>query len=98
LKARAVRIGKRGMVVIPIQLRRAYGLEEESVVLMEPAEGGILLRPASVLPTEVYTPQRKAQFLLNNAVTAQDYAWAVEQVRALGLDPETVPHEEPPQA
>jgi len=98
LKARAVRIGKRGMVVIPMQLRRAYGLEEESVVLMEPAEEGILLRPASVLPTEVYTPQRKAQFLLNNAVTAQDYAWAVEQVRALGLDPETVPHEEPPQA
>ena len=66
-------------------------------MLMEPAEG-ILLRPASVLPTEVYTPQRKAQFLLNNTVTAQDYAWAVEQVRALGLDPETVPHEEPPRA
>ena len=56
-------------MVIPVQLRRAYGLVAESVVLMEPGEEGILLRPASVLPTEVYTPQRKAQFLLNNAVS-----------------------------
>ena len=98
MKARPVRIGKRGTLVIPAPLRHAYGLEEGSMVLVEPVQEGVLLRPAAVLPTEIYTPQRKAQFLLNNAVTAEDYAWAVEKVRALGLDPETIPHERPPQA
>ena len=28
-----------------------------------------------------------------NAVDAHDFAWAEEQVRRLGIDPETVPHD-----
>lgn len=47
---------------------------------------------------EVYTPERIAEFLLNAAVTAEDYARAVEEVRKLGIDPATVPHERPPEA
>lgn len=90
-----VRVGKRGAVVIPAALRRAYGLKEGSIVVAEPAEGGILLRPAAVLPVEVYTAERKAEFLLNNAVTPEDYAWAVEEVKKLGLDPASIPHERP---
>lgn len=74
-----IRIGKRGTVVIPASLRRAYRLTEGSIVLAEPAEGGILLRPAAVLPVKVYTPERKAEFLLDNAVTPEDYAWALEE-------------------
>jgi hypothetical protein len=45
-----------------------------------------------VLPVEVYTPERKAQFLLSNAVSAADYAGAVAAVRAMGLDPGTISH------
>ena len=44
------------------------------------------------LPIEIYTPERKAEFLLNNAITPDDYATAVNQVREMGLDPEKVPH------
>jgi len=62
----------------------------------EPCEGGVLIRPALVLPVEVYTPERKAQFLLSNAVDAADYADALAEVRAMGLDPETIPHYKPP--
>jgi hypothetical protein len=47
------------------------------------------------LPIEIYTPERKAEFLLNSTATPEDYAWAVEQVRNMGLDPETIPHEKP---
>jgi AbrB family looped-hinge helix DNA binding protein len=90
-----VRIGKRGTVVIPAPLRRAYGLTEGSLVVAEPAEGGILLRPAAVLPVEIYTPERKAEFLLNSAVTPEDYAWALEEVKKLGVEPASVPHEKP---
>lgn len=30
---------------------------------------------------EIYTPERQAEFLLNNALTATDYETAVAQVR-----------------
>ncbi|MDI6773402.1 MAG: hypothetical protein QME77_12580 [bacterium] len=48
-------------------------------------------RGAVVLPVEVYTPERKAEFLLSNAIDAEDYAWAADRVRELGLDPNHVP-------
>jgi AbrB family looped-hinge helix DNA binding protein len=90
------RVGKRGTVVIPAALRRRYGIEEGSFVVAEPREGGILIRPALVLPVEVYTPERKAQFLLSNAIDAADYAGAVAEVRRMGLEPEMIPHYKPP--
>ena len=92
------RVGKRGTVVIPAALRRRYGIEEGTFVIAEPREGGVLIRPALVLPVEVYTPERKAQFLLSNAVDAADDADAVAAVRAMGLDPDRIPHYTPPGA
>ena len=94
--AETSRVGKRGTVVIPAALRRRYGIEEGSFVVAEPCEGGVLIRPALVLPVEVYTPERKAQFLLSNAIDAADYAGAVAEVRRMGLDPEKIPHYKPP--
>jgi AbrB family looped-hinge helix DNA binding protein len=92
------RVGKRGTVVIPAALRRRYGIEEGSFVIAEPREGGVLIRPALVLPIEVYTPERKAQFLLSNAIDVADYADAVAAVRSMGLDPDRIPHYKPPGA
>lgn len=91
----AVKVGKRGTVVIPSALRRKYGLKEGALVLAEARPEGIFLRPAVALPVEIYSGERKAEFLLNNAVTPEDYAWAVEQVRKLGLDPKEIPHNRP---
>lgn len=90
-----IKVGRRGAVVIPAGLRKEYGLEEGALLIAEPRPEGILLRPAVALSVEIYTPERKAQFLLNNALTAEDYAWAVSEVRKLGLDPENIPHERP---
>lgn len=56
---------------------------------------GILIRPAVALPLETYTLERRAEFLLSNAVDAEDYAVAVREVRALRLDPDKVPHHRP---
>jgi AbrB family looped-hinge helix DNA binding protein len=92
------RVGKRGTVVIPAALRRRYGIQEGTLVVAEPHEGGVLIRPAPVLPVEVYTPERKAQFLLSNAIDPADYAGAVAAVRAMGLDPDQIPHYKPPGA
>jgi AbrB family looped-hinge helix DNA binding protein len=89
------RVGKRGTIVLPAKLRRRYGLEEGTTVVAEESPYGVLLRPAVVVPVEVYTPERKAEFLLSNAIDAQDYANAVAEVRKLGLDPKKIKHRKP---
>lgn len=78
--------------VLPAQLRRQYGIEEGSLVITEVHGDGVLIRPAVALPVEIYTDERKAEFLLSNAVDEQDYA---REVRKLGIDPDTVPHRRP---
>ena len=81
------KVGKRGTVVIPAALRRRYGIKEGAMVIAEGREDGVLIRPAVILPVEVYTPERNAQFLLSTAVDRDDYEDAVGAVRAMGLDP-----------
>jgi hypothetical protein len=44
---------------------------------------------------EIYSQQHIAEFLVNNAVTPEDYASAIEEVRRLGIDPASIPHEKP---
>jgi len=70
-------IAKRGTVVVPARLRRKFGIEEGQLVIAEERPDGILIRPALALPFEIYTPERKAEFLLSNAVDAEDYGAAV---------------------
>ncbi len=95
MEGETTKIGKRGTIVIPAGLRRKYGFEEGSLVVAEAQEEGVLLRPAVTLPLERYTPERKAEFLLNNAVTPKDYQWALKEIKKLGIDPKTIPHEKP---
>lgn len=95
MEIETTKIGKRGALVIPAGLRRKYGFEEGSIVVAEAREEGVLLRPAVTLPLERYTPERKAEFLLNNAVTPEDYAWALEEIKKIGIDPKTILHKKP---
>ncbi len=90
------KVGKRGTVVIPSALRRQFGIEEGNLVIAEAREDGILIRPAIALPLETYSPERRAEFLLSNAVDAEDYAQAVQEVRDMGLDPDGIPHYKAP--
>ena len=42
---------------------------------------------------ELYSKERKAELLLNNATGPDDHKAARQAVRDMGLDPDTVPHE-----
>jgi AbrB family looped-hinge helix DNA binding protein len=70
----ASKVGRHGTVVLPAKLRRRLGIEEGSFVVAEEREDGILIRPATVLPVEIYSSERRAEFLLNNVVDAEDIA------------------------
>lgn len=91
----SAKVGKRGTVVIPAKLRKKFGIKEGSSVLVEEGRDGVLIRPAVTLPVEVWTPERKAAFLLENAVDLKDYARARREVRRMGFDPDKVPHGKP---
>lgn len=91
----AIKVGKRGTIVVPARMRKRYGLEEGSVVSAEEMEDGVLIRPAVVIPVERYSPERKAEFLLSNAITAKDYQRARREVKRLGLDPDKIRHHRP---
>ena len=95
MAAETTKVGKRGTIVIPAELRRRLGLEEGTLVVAEEREGGVLIRPAVALPLEAYSPERRAEFLLSNAVDAEEYARAVREVEKLGLDPDEIPHKKP---
>jgi AbrB family looped-hinge helix DNA binding protein len=91
----SAKVGKRGAIIVPASLRKRFGIEEGAIVTAEARDDGILIRPAVVVPIERYTPERKAEFLLSNAVDEQDYRRARRDVRKLGLDPDAVPHRRP---
>lgn len=86
-----VSVGRSGDVPIPPSLREVTGIDAGSVVTLEARDGTIVIRPIAG-DIEIYTPERKAEFLLTNAVDAGDYAAACGAVRKMGLDPNQIPH------
>ena len=91
----SAKVGKRGSIIVPAKLRKRFGIEEGTIVIAEEKEDGILIRPAVVVPVERYTPERKAEFLLSNAIDQADYRKARKEVLKLGLDPDSIPHHKP---
>jgi len=89
------KVGKRGSVIIPAKLRKQYGIKEGTLIVAEARPEGVLIKPAVAVPIEFYSNERKAEFLLSNAVDSEDYQWAVREVKKLGLDPKKIPHRRP---
>lgn len=91
----SAKVGKRGTIVVPARLRKRFGIEEGSIVTAEEKDDGILIRPAMIVAVERYTPERKAEVLLSNAVDQSSYRKAQKAVRKLGIDPDKILHRRP---
>jgi AbrB family looped-hinge helix DNA binding protein len=89
------KIGKRGVFTIPATMRKHFGLADGSLVIAEEREDGILLRPAIATAVELYSDHRTAEFLLSNATDAEDYEATRQDVVAMGLNPDRIPHRKP---
>ena len=63
-----VTIGRRGVITIPARLRDAYGLKPNDELIIEPSNGGLLLRPVKSESIELYTEDRIAEFASDEKV------------------------------
>lgn len=55
-------ISSRGVVTLPVKLRKLLGLKADGQLIAEAVPEGLLLRPAVTLPIEMYTDARVQEF------------------------------------
>jgi antitoxin PrlF len=57
-----ITVTSRGVVTLPLALRRALGIKADDILIAETTAEGLLLRPAVTLPVEIYTERRIREF------------------------------------
>ena len=95
LSPEPAKVGKRGTVVIAPKFREEYGLEEGQPIIMEATPHGVLIKSSTSVPVRRYTAEEKAEFILRAALTRAEYDEAIREVKALGVDPKSIPHRPP---
>ena len=90
-----IKVGKGGTVKFPEEVRRLFSVREGREFTVEMTVDGILITPVWDERMEVYTDERIAEFLLNNAIDAEDYELARVEVVKLGLHPDRIEHVKP---
>lgn len=55
-------LSQRGTLTLPKKLRQRYALKPDDLLIAEETNEGILLRPATALPVELYSDERIAEF------------------------------------
>ena len=88
-----VTVNHRGALTLPKEIRAQAGIPTGGNMRIQLTSEGILLTPVVAYPIEIYTPERIAEFRLNNAVDAEDYQKALEDVRGMGLNPDHITHQ-----
>jgi AbrB family looped-hinge helix DNA binding protein len=90
-----IKMGKRGTIVLPVKLRKQFGLGDGSLLVTEAKDGEIRIRPAFVYEPEVWSPEETAYFILINSMTKEEWDENLPHVLELGVDPMQVKGLEP---
>jgi len=84
---------KDGSIVIPLETRRIFGLENGGNLDLLLESNGFVLRTEKEddFKGEIYTPRRKAELLLDNAFTKEEWDELVASLLEEGIDPKKFP-------
>lgn len=78
-----VKCGKKGQITIPRALLKRLGIEENTPMLIDvTTDGAIVLRQAAVLPVEIYSDARIAEFEREGTVSDMEAAAASALLKA----------------
>ncbi len=76
-----VRLGRNGQLSLPRSVMKRLHLRGNETLLLDVSEDGVIqLRPAAVLPIEMYTPERIAEFERESEIDADTRAAARKAV------------------
>jgi len=85
-------MAKDGSIVIPLEARQKLGLENGGELeLYVTANGFLAINDDASFEGEIYTPERKAELLLNNAMTQEEWDEIVAILATEGIDPRQFP-------
>ena len=78
-----VKCGKKGQITIPRALHKRLGIVENTPMLIDvTTDGAIVLRQAAVLPVEIYSDARIAEFEREGTVSDNEAAAASALLKA----------------
>ena len=63
---RIISINKQGLISLPQDLIKKYGLQEGGQVILEENETGLVLRLCTTFPVELYSDERVEEFRQQN--------------------------------
>lgn len=67
-----VKLGRNGQLSLPRAVMKRLHLQGNETLLLNVSDDGVIqLRPAAVLPIEIYTPERIAEFELESEVDVE---------------------------
>lgn len=90
-----IKMGKRGTIVLPVKLRKQFGLQDGSLLVTEAKDGEIRIRPAFVYEPEVWSPEERAYYILINSMTKEEWDRNLPDVLRMGVDPTQIKGLEP---
>ena len=80
-----VKLGRNGRLSLPRWVMKRLNLKGNETLLLDVTEEGVIgLRPAAVLPIDVYSAERVAEFECESEVDAETRAAVREVVDAAG--------------
>ena len=68
-----LKVSDRGTITLPKRIRIQYAIKPNDLIIAEPTPEGILLRPATAVPVEIYTDERLAEFAKEEAKLDKHY-------------------------
>jgi AbrB family looped-hinge helix DNA binding protein len=90
-----IKMGKRGTIVLPVKLRKQFGLQDGSLLVTEATNGEIRIRPAFVYEPPTWSPEETAYFILINSMTREEWDRNLPDVLKMGVDPTQIKGLEP---
>ena len=82
-----VKLGRNGQLSLPRAVMKRLHLHGNETLLLDVSDDGVIrLRPAAVLPIEMYTPQRIEEFEQETVVDADTRAAVREALTRSGRD------------
>ena len=87
----AVHVDSKGYVLIPVEVRKAMGIEPRSLLILSQNGSEIRLVPGEVVPKRRIRKiprEELAQGIIDGAITSQGVEAAREAIGKLGLNPD----------